>query len=137
MSQSTQQFELLNGLALAYIGDAVYEMAIRDYLIRQGNTKPNMLHRKATRYVSAKGQAWLIKSMIEEAILTDREAEIYRRGRNAKSHTTAKNADVMTYRHSTGFEALFGYLHLTEQQQRLEELVAYCIEKVEETHGKK
>ena len=55
MSQSTQQFELLNGLALAYIGDAVYEVAIRDYLIRQGNTKPNMLHRKATRYVSAKG----------------------------------------------------------------------------------
>lgn len=125
-----QDFKLLNGLALAYVGDAIYEIYIRDYLIRQGQTKPNMLHRQATMYVSAKAQNHLMKGMLAEELLTDEELVMYKRGRNAKSHTSAKNADITTYRVSTGFEALFGYLHLCEQKERLETLVQWCIEKI-------
>lgn len=127
-----QDFKLLNGLALAYVGDAIYEIYIRDYLIRQGHTKPNMLHRQATHYVSAKGQSYLMKEMLKADCLSEEELTMYKRGRNAKSHTSAKNADITTYRISTGFEALFGFLHLTEQKLRLEELVAWCIKKVGE-----
>lgn len=123
-------YTLINGLALAYVGDAIYEIYIRDFLIRQGLTKPNMLHKTATKYVSAKSQAALMKLMLEAEILNESELLMYKRGRNAKSHTTAKNADVTTYRVSTGFEALFGYLHLTDQKERVEELVTWCIEKV-------
>ncbi|MBO0461679.1 MULTISPECIES: Mini-ribonuclease 3 [Enterococcus] len=124
----------LNGLALAYVGDAIYEIYIRDYLIEKGETKPNKLHRAATHYVSAKAQAFLIQQMLQEKLLTEDEELYYRRGRNAKSHTSAKNADITTYRVATGFEALMGYLHLTKQTERMEELITWCIEKVGETH---
>ena len=107
-------------------------MYIRKHLILQGMTKPNKLHQTATRYVSAKAQANLIAMMLEEDVLTVKEVEIYKRGRNTNSHTKAKNADVVTYRMSTGFEAVMGYLHLTDEINRLEELVAWCIQKVEE-----
>ena len=107
-------------------------MYIRKHLILQGMTKPNKLHQTATRYVSAKAQANLIATMLEEDVLTEKEVEIYKRGRNTNSHTKAKNADVVTYRMSTGFEAVMGYLHLTDEINRLEELVAWCIQKVEE-----
>ncbi len=124
----------LNGLALAYVGDAIYEIYIRDYLIEKGETKPNKLHRAATHYVSAKAQAFLIQQMLQENLLTENEELYYRRGRNAKSYTSAKNADITTYRVATGFEALMGYLHLTKQTERMEELINWCIEKVGETH---
>ncbi|WP_062806025.1 Mini-ribonuclease 3 [Enterococcus pernyi] len=124
----------LNGLVLAYVGDAIYEIYIRDYLIEKGETKPNKLHRAATHYVSAKAQAFLIQQMLQENLLTENEELYYRRGRNAKSHTSAKNADITTYRVATGFEALMGYLHLTKQTERMEELINWCIEKVGETH---
>lgn len=124
----------LNGLALAYVGDAIYEIYIRDYLIEKGETKPNKLHRAATHYVSAKAQGFLIQQMLQENLLTENEELYYRRGRNAKSHTSAKNADITTYRVATGFEALMGYLHLTKQTERMEELINWCIEKVGETH---
>ncbi|WP_245249765.1 Mini-ribonuclease 3 [Vagococcus allomyrinae] len=130
--KETKDFKLLNGLALAYVGDAIYEIYIRDYLIRQGQTKPNMLHRQATTYVSAKAQSYLMKEMMAAEVLTEEELVMYKRGRNAKSHTSAKNADITTYRVSTGFEALFGYLHLTEQKERLETLVHWCIKKIGE-----
>lgn len=124
--------KLLNGLALAYVGDAIYEVYIRDFLVESGQTRPNQLHRMATHYVSAKAQASLINEMEAAGLLTEEELLIYKRGRNAKSHTTAKNADVMTYRMSTGFEALMGYLHLTKQTPRMEELIQWCIKKVGE-----
>ena len=104
---------LINGIALAFEGDAVYSMYIRRHLIFQGMTKPNKLHQAATCYVSARAQASLIESMLEQEILTEKELEIYKRGRNTNSHTKAKNADVVTYRMSTGFEAVMGYLHMT------------------------
>ena len=129
---------LINGIALAFEGDAVYSMYIRRHLIFQGLTKPNQLHREATKYVSAKAQANLISLMIEEGILTEKEEDIYKRGRNANSHTKAKNADIVTYRMSTGFEAVMGYLHMTRAIERLEELIDWCIKRVEEaTHENK
>ncbi|RSJ95219.1 Mini-ribonuclease 3 [Streptococcus cristatus] len=122
---------LINGIALAFEGDAVYSMYIRRHLIFQGLTKPNQLHREATKYVSAKAQANLISVMLEEGILTEKEEDIYKRGRNANSHTKAKNTDIVTYRMSTGFEAVMGYLHMTEAIERLEELIDWCILKIE------
>lgn len=129
---------LINGIALAFEGDAVYSMYIRRHLIFQGLTKPNQLHREATKYVSAKAQANLISLMLEEGILTEKEEDIYKRGRNANSRTKAKNADIVTYRMSTGFEAVMGYLHMTEEIERLEELIDWCVKRVEEaTHENK
>ena len=129
---------LINGIALAFEGDAVYSLYLRRHLIFQGLTKPNQLHREATKYVSAKAQANLISLMLEEGILTEKEEDIYKRGRNANSHTKAKNADIVTYRMSTGFEAVMGYLHMTEEIERLEELIDWCVKRVEEaTHENK
>ena len=122
---------LINGIALAFEGDAIYSMYIRRHLIFQGLTNPNQLHREATKYVSAKAQANLISLMLEEGILTEKEEDIYKRGRNANSHTKAKNTDIVTYRMSTGFEAVMGYLHMTEDIERLEELIDWCIRKIE------
>ncbi|CYV65902.1 Mini-ribonuclease 3 [Streptococcus suis] len=122
---------LINGIALAFEGDAVYSMYIRRHLIFKGLTKPNKLHGEANKYVSAKAQASLISALLEARLLTEKEEEIYKRGRNTNSHTKAKNADVVTYRMSTGFEAVLGYLHMTDQIERLDELVAWCVDKIE------
>lgn len=123
--------KLINGIALAFEGDAVYSLYIRRHLIFQGQTKPNQLHRLATRYVSAKAQAMLIEAMLDGQLLTQEEDAIYKRGRNAHSHTKAKNTDILTYKKSTGFEAVLGYLHMTQQIDRLEELINWCITYVE------
>lgn len=131
-----RDYTQLNGLALAYVGDAIYEIYIRDYLVELGQTKPNVLHRMATQYVSAKAQAFLAQEMLATDILVETEIMMYKRGRNAKSHTSAKNADITTYRISTGFEALMGYLHLTKQTERLEELINWCIKRIGEHNEK-
>lgn len=124
-------YQQLNGIALAYIGDAIYEVYVRQHLLASGISKPTKLHHRATHYVSAKAQAFLIDKMEEENVMTPSEREFYKRGRNAKSHTSAKNTNVVTYRISTGFEALFGYLFLSGQQDRLTELANWCIQTVE------
>lgn len=125
------QVNQLNGLALAYMGDAVYEVYIRRYLIEAGITKPNHLHKEATKFVSAKAQAMLIdKMMTIPNFLSEDELTFYKRGRNAKSHTTAKNTDVVTYRVATGFESVMGYLYLTNQIERFEELCRWCVKEV-------
>ncbi|AYW47664.1 Mini-ribonuclease 3 [Tetragenococcus osmophilus] len=125
-------YQQLNGLALAYVGDAIYEVYIRDHLVATGRTQPKQLHRFAIRYVSAKAQAFLIQQMLDKQVLQEEEEKYYRRGRNSKSHTSAKNTDIKTYRMSTGFESLMGYLHLSKQTQRLEELATWCIKTIEE-----
>ncbi|WP_425270348.1 Mini-ribonuclease 3 [Marinilactibacillus kalidii] len=125
--------ELLNGLALAYMGDAAYEQLVREHLLTNGQTKPNQLHRLATNYVSAKAQAWLIDALLEEELLTSEEIDYYKRGRNAKSYSKAKNTDGSTYNKSSGFEAVMGYLYLTKQEDRLHELIGLCISKVDKT----
>ncbi|MBO0476655.1 Mini-ribonuclease 3 [Vagococcus sp. DIV0080] len=134
--EDKKDYSLLSGLTLAYIGDAIYEVYIRDFLIRSGQTKPNQLHRLATHYVSAKAQHYLIEAMLEEKVLTETEENMYKRGRNAKSHTSAKNTSIFIYRASTGFECLIGYLHLTGQKERLDELVDWCIKRIGEKNEK-
>ncbi|GGI64019.1 Mini-ribonuclease 3 [Limosilactobacillus sp. RRLNB_1_1] len=124
-------YRQLNGIALAYLGDAAYEVYIRQHLLTKGISKPTKLQHIATHYVSAKAQAALIDLMKEEDLLTDDEWAYFKRGRNANSHTHAKNTSVMTYRISTGFEAVMGYLQLAGKQERLAELAQWCIEQVE------
>lgn len=121
----------LNGMTLAYLGDAVYEVYIRQHLIEQGYTVPTKLHHHATHFVSAKAQAALIKLMQLDEILTEEETTMFKHGRNATTHHSAKNTNIVTYRISTGFEAIFGYLKLTAQQERTDWLAQWCIDQVE------
>ncbi len=108
----------LNPLQLAFLGDGVYELFIREYLLSD-NTALNVhkLHKEAINYVRAHGQSEIIKAI--ESQLTEEELYIYKRGRNAKSATVPKNADVTEYRFATGFEALVGYLYLIDDEERL------------------
>ena len=122
----------LNGITLAYVGDAVYEVFVRENLVQKGTVRPKQLQQKATHYVSAKAQAALIAKMKDYNFLTETELEYFNRGRNAKSYTHAKNTSVGTYNISTGFEAIFGYLKLSEQDERIAEIANWCITQVEE-----
>ena len=133
----TKDAKLLNGLALAYIGDAIYELEIRRYLLKTGVTKPQHLHRLATEYVSARGQAKIIKHFQEENLLTEEELDYFKRGRNSKINTKAKNTDIHRYLQATGFEALIGYLYLTKQDDRLKELIKKSIHYIEKEEGSK
>ena len=108
-------------LTLAYIGDAAYELVVRTFLVDQGNSRPDKLHRKASSMVKAAAQAAMAETLKDS--LTEEELSVYRRGRNAKSPTMAKNASMSDYRKATGFEALMGYLYLKGEQKRLIDLV--------------
>lgn len=116
----------MSPLVWAYMGDAVYEKFIREYVIRQGLCKNGLLHKKSIKYVSAKGQSKILKEI--EDFLTDEEKDIVRRGRNSNPHSTAKNADIVEYKYATGFEALIGWLYLNEKEERLEEILKKCVE---------
>lgn len=115
-------------LTLAYIGDAVYDLIIRTLVVGRGNTSANKLHRQTIQYVKAPAQAALIEALQED--LTSEELAVYKRGRNAKPYTMAKNATVGEYKHATGLEALIGYLYLTGQMARALELIATGLHKV-------
>ena len=117
-------------LVLAYIGDAVYELMIRTKVINHGSMQVNKMHKKSASLVKAETQANLIKALSEE--LTEEETAVYKRGRNAKAVTMAKHATMMDYRMATGFEALIGYLYLTERYERMFELVHDGLEKMGE-----
>ena len=106
----------MSALALAYIGDGIFEVFVRTMVLAQGNAPVNKLHKKARNVVNAKAQAELYFRIAEE--LTDEEAAVFKRGRNAKSFTTPKNADLMDYRHATGLEALVGFLYLDHKMER-------------------
>ncbi len=121
----------LNSLALAYMGDAVLEIYVRRHLLYSGKVRPNQLHREATKYVSAKGQAKVVHALIEDEFFTPEEFAVMKRGRNAKSGSIPKNTDVQTYRYSTGFEAVLGYLYLTEDEKRLEEIIQATLSIIE------
>lgn len=122
------QAELINALVLAYIGDSILEVLVRDRLVLKRNIqKPNELQKQAVAYVGAKGQAAFIKKCKEENWLTEDEWAIYRRGRNAKGRKVVKNMDVATHNESTGFEAVIGWLHLKEENARIKEIFdLYC-----------
>ena len=111
----------LSPLQLAYVGDAVYELYIRTMISKDANIPVNKLHKAATAYVKAKAQSDTIHKL--EEYLTDEEMAVFKRGRNAKSATAAKNADIVDYRHATGFEALIGYLYLKKDFKRLDEIL--------------
>lgn len=118
-----------NGNTLAYIGDAVMSLQVRNYLVSEKNLqKPNVLQKESVKFVSAKSQAVFLNKMIEENILNEDELLIVKRGRNAKSDSVAKNVDVVTYRIATGLEALWGYLYISNQHERLDELWKYIIQ---------
>ena len=94
-------------------------------MVGKGNTSANQLHQRTSHIVKAHSQAIMADALAE--IMTPQEQDVYRRGRNAKSHTMAKNATVADYRSATGFEALMGYLYLTEQSERMMELISYAM----------
>ena len=114
-------------LTLAYIGDGIFDVVIRSIVVGRGNTPVNQLHHKTSHIVKAHSQAMMAEVLLDE--MTDTEKDIYRRGRNAKSHTMAKNATVMDYRSATGFEALMGYLYLTDEMDRILELVSIALDR--------
>ncbi len=122
--------ELLSPLSLAYIGDAVYELYVRTHIMKDENLPVNKLHKTATMYVNAKAQSDIIHNI--EHMLTANELAVYKRGRNAHSHTSAKNADIVDYRHATGFEALVGYLYLLKDEQRLEKILLASVKFIDE-----
>ncbi|MCI8965279.1 MAG: Mini-ribonuclease 3 [Clostridia bacterium] len=124
--------KMLSPLTWAYIGDSVYEMYIRTYLVNKTKLKPHKLHIESIKYVKAKSQADILKKI--ECILTSEEKDIVRRGRNAENHHLPKNADPADYMYSTAFEALIGYLYLTKQDERLKEILEKCITTNEESN---
>lgn len=113
----------LNSLALAYMGDAVFEVFVREKLIFSGQVKPHRLHREARNFVSAKSQAVGLHRLFDQKVLTPEEEAVVRRGRNAKSGTVPKNTDVQTYRYSTAVEALLGFHYLQGNNSRLNEIM--------------
>lgn len=124
-----------NPLSLAFIGDSIYENYVREKLLLTYPTMlPRDLHIEAIRYVKAASQSRIITELEKE--LSEEEHYIYKRGRNTKSHTIPKNADVLDYKRASGFEALIGYLYLTGKKERLEEIIGYSFEVIEkgETH---
>ena len=118
-------------LALAYIGDDVFDLIIRTVVVERANRPAHELHIETVKYVKAPAQAKMIEALLEKVgFLTDEEVDIYKRGRNAKSYTSAKNASIHDYRKATGFEALVGYLYLSGRQERLIEIVKAAVDVV-------
>lgn len=114
-------------LALAYIGDAVFDLVIRTVVVERANRSAEKLHKQTVKYVKAEAQSAMIRQLQEE--LTEEELSVYKRGRNAKSGSTAKNASVSDYRRATGMEALIGYLYLQGNMTRVLELIHTGIER--------
>ena len=112
-------------LTLAYIGDAAYELVIRSLVVEQGNAPVNKLHKRSSRLVKAQAQAEAAVKLLD--VFTEEELAVYKRGRNARSHTMAKNAEMTDYRMATGFEAVMGYLHLKQDYERMVTLIKHGI----------
>lgn len=119
----------MNVKTLAYVGDVVYELYIREHVISNSNAQVNILHRKTVKYVSAKAQAKIVENILE--MLNEDEKYILKRGRNAAANTVPKNTDVITYKIATGFEAMIGYLYLNKKEERLKEVITKSIEIIE------
>ncbi len=115
-------------LTLAYIGDSIYDVIVRTVVVERGNRSANNLHKMAIKYVNAATQAAMADALQEE--LTEDELSVYRRGRNAKSYTKAKNATLNDYRKATGMEALLGYLYLQDNMDRIIELLKLSLHKI-------
>ncbi len=123
--KNESEVNLMSPLVWAYVGDSVYELFIRTHLVETTKLKPHRLHIETIKYVKAKAQAEILERL--QDILTEKEKEIVRRARNAENHHLPKNADPADYMHATAFEGLIGYLYLSEQKERLEEILNMCI----------
>ena len=118
----------MSPLTLAFVGDCVYDLILRTVIVERHNASPNQLHREKSRLAKAPAQAEIAEALQEH--LTQEELAVYRRGRNAKSHTTAKNASVLDYRKATGLEALYGWLYLSGQEERLLQLLRLSLDEL-------
>ena len=125
----------INIITLAYLGDAIYEVYVRNYLINKGIAKVEELQREAIKYVSAKSQSKILTYLIDNNYLSCDEIEIVKRGRNYKRDTHPKNTDIVTYKLSTGFEALIGYLYLDKKQARIDEIMSLIWEEYNEKNN--
>lgn len=123
-TKSPEEINMLSPLTWAYVGDCIYELYIRTDLVNKTKLKPHKLHIETIKYVKAKAQANILKSI--ESNLTEKEKEIVRRARNSENHHLPKNADPADYMYSTAFEGLIGYLYLTKQDIRLKEILKMC-----------
>ena len=117
----------INVITLAYLGDSVYEVYIRDYLIHKGIAKVEQLQLEAINYVSAKSQARILNKLIDNNFLTNNEIEIVKRGRNYNRLSHPKNTDIITYKMATGFETLIGYLYIGNNKERINEIINYIL----------
>ncbi len=122
---NTREVKQINTTALAYLGDAVYEVAVRKFIMETGQYHADRLHQIAVKFVRAEGQALAIKALMKE--LTEEEQALVRRARNRKITSKPKHADPVTYKLATAFEALMGYLYLSEQEERLDWLINRAI----------
>ncbi len=118
-------------LTLAFVGDAVFSLVIRTVVVERGNVPVNRLHKATTALVQANKQAEIMEALLDSNSLTEQEQDIYRRGRNAKSGSSAKNASIQTYRKATGLEALVGYLYLAGNMERIVTLTKMGLEQTE------
>ena len=118
---------MINNLTLAYLGDAVYELYIREYLINKGIAKVNDLQVESLKYVSAKSQSDHLERLLNNNFLSDEEIEIVKRGRNMNSHRK-KNIDIITYKRSTGLECLIGSLKIDNKLERIKEIMDFIVE---------
>lgn len=119
----------LSPLVLAYIGDSIFDLVVKTKIVTAGNTQVNKMNRAASSIVKAESQSKMIGYLEDK--LTEEEGSVYKRGRNAKSYTSAKNASISDYRRATGFEALMGYLYLSGQYERMCELIKDALEWLE------
>lgn len=117
----------VNVLVLAYLGDTIYEDYIRKYLISLGINNVDELQKESVNYVSAKHQAEFIKKLLDENLLSEEEVDVFKRARNYKSTSHPKNCDIVTYKHATGLEAVIGYLELTNNRVRIDEIMEYIL----------
>lgn len=122
----------INVISLAYLGDSVYEVYVREHLIKKGIALVEDLQREAIKFVSAKSQSKIAKWLTDNNYLNNDELDIIKRGRNYKRGSHPKNTDIITYKNSTGFEALIGYLYFDNKIDRLDEIIRYILEEYDE-----
>ena len=118
----------INSLVLAYLGDTIYEDYVREYLIKKKIGNVNDLQTASINYVSAKSQAKFLEKLLEEEFFSEDEISVIKRARNYKSNSHPKNTDIITYKYSTGFEAIIGYLYMSHNNDRLDEFIKFILE---------
>ena len=123
---------LYNGESLAYIGDAIYEIKIRGYLLQKGYQDVNKLHKYAVKFTSGESQALIVDYLIKNELITEEEISYFKRGRNSSHSKNRRTISVISYKKATGFEAMIGYLYLSKQEDRMNSLMEIIINLVEE-----